>query len=242
MFTLGYEVNLFLLAKDIKRRLKKLIQEASVVDPNLEKRLIQIDRWVGDIKTGSLTAKRFLILFLEQIIKDAEVWLRVKSLPSQEEQQAALEALNPSLKYWYNNLFPKWLTHDDPKFYIWRKKLMSGKFEEKDAKLIASIIDLIKLRGGTVVKRYVVDLSMSTDIIVSAGQEDSLCVQLTSLNEEFCQEKSDDWEDTLRFWGIEKGLFISYNPGEPNFVNRIANITLYNSNNLKISVYLRFNL
>ena len=231
-----------MLAKDIKKKLKKLITEASLVDPNLEKRLVEIDRWVGDIKTGSLTAKRFLILFLEQIIKDAEAWLKIKSLPSQEEQQAALESLNPSLRYWYYELFPKWLTHNDPKFYIWRRKLMAGKFEQKDASLIASAVEQIQLRGGTVVKRYVVDLSMSTDIIVSAGQKDSLCVQLTSLNKEFSQEKSDDWENTLRFWGIEKGLFLSYNPGKPNFVNRIANIIIYNSNNLKISIYLRFNL
>ncbi len=231
-----------MLAKDIKKKLKKLITEASLVDPNLEKRLVEIDRWVGDIKTGSLTAKRFLILFLEQIIKDAEAWLKIKSLPSQEEQQAALESLNPSLRYWYYELFPKWLTHNDPKFYIWRRKLMAGKFEQKDASLIASAVEQIQLRGGTVVKRYVVDLSMSTDIIVSAGQKDSLCVQLTSLNKEFSQEKSDDWENTLRFWGIEKGLFLSYNPGKPNFVNRISNIIIYNSNNLKISIYLRFNL
>lgn len=231
-----------MLAKDIKKRLKKLIKEASLVDPDLEKRLIEIDRWVGDIKTGSLTAKRFLILFLEQILRDAEAWLRVKSLPSQEEQKAALEALNPTLQYWYNYLFPKWLTHNDPKFYIWRRKLMAGKFEQKDANLIASAVEQIQLRGGTVVKRYVVDLSMSTDIIVSAGQKDSLCVQLTSLKKEFCQEKSNEWENTLRFWGIERGLFLSYNPGEASFVNRIANITLYNSNNLKIRVYLRFNL
>lgn len=231
-----------MLAKDIKKRLKKLIKEASVIDPNLENRLNEIDRWVGDMKTGSLTAKRFVILFLEQIIRDAEVWLRVKSLPSQEEQQAALDALNPALKYWYNYLFPKWLTHNDPKFYIWRRKLMAGKFEQKDANLIASVTNNIQLRGGTVVQRYIADLSMSTDIIVSGRKQDSLCVQLTSLNEEFFQEKSNDWENTLRFWGIQRGLFLSYDPGEPNFVNQIANITLYNSNNLKISVYLRFGM
>lgn len=228
-----------MLAKDIKKRLKRLAKEASLVDPDLEKRLIEIDRWVGGIKTGSLTAKRFLILFLEQILRDAEAWLRVKSLP-QEEQKLALEALNPTLQYWYNYLFPKWLTHKDPKFYIWRRKLMAGTFEQKDASLIASAVEQIQLRGGTVVKRYVVDLSMSTDIIVSAGQKDSLCVQLTSLKKEFCQEKSDEWENTLRFWKIERGLFLSYNPGEPNFVNRIANIALYNSNNLENGVYLRF--
>ena len=231
-----------MLAKDIKKRLKKLIKEASVVDQSLENRLNEIDRWVGGVKPGSLTAKRFVILFLEQIIRDAEAWLKVKSLPSQEEQQAALDALSPALQYWYNYLFPKWLSHNDPKFYVWRRKLMSGKFQQKDANLIASVTDHIQLRGGTVVQRYIADLSMSTDIIVSGRQKDSLCVQITSLSEEFCQEKSDDWENTLRFWEIERGLFLSYNPGEPNFVNKIANITLYNSNHLKISAYIRFSM
>ena len=229
-------------AKDIKKRLKKLIEEASVVDPNLESRLNEIDRWVGDIKIGSLTAKRFLILFLEQIIRDAEAWLRFKSLPSQKEQQAAMEALNPTLKYWYDYLFPKWLAYNDPKFYIWRRRLMAGKFTQNDASLIAAVANNIQLRGGTVVQRYIADLSMSTDIIVSGRQKESLCVQITSLSKEFCQEKSNDWESTLRFWGIERGLFLSYNPGESSFVNQIANITLYNSNHLKISVYLRFNM
>lgn len=227
-------------AKDIKNRLKSLIREASTVDPNLAKRLDEINRWVKDLKPGSLTAKKFVILFLEEIIRDAEVWLRVKSLPTYEEQQAAFNLLKPSLKFWYSYLFPKWLSENDSKFYIWRQKLMSGEFSGEDTDFIASVVSNIQRRGGTVVKRYIADLSMATDIIVSSNSEKCLCVQLTSLSEEFYQEKFNNWESTLRFWKINKGLLLSYNPGVTDFVDRIVNVTLYNSNNLETGIYLTF--
>lgn len=228
-------------AKEIKKQLILLIEEASVIDPDLAKRLEEINRWVKDVKPGSLTAKRFVILFLQQMIQDAEVWLRLKSLPSEEEQQSALTVLNPTLKYWYGYLFPKWLSENDPKFYIWRRKLMAGEFNQEDAKLIDSIAN-IKSCGGTIVLRYIADLSMATDIIVSSTQESPLCIQLTSVSEEFSQEKFDDWENTLIFWAIDRGLFLSFNPRATDFVNQIVNILLYNSDNLSIGNYLKFNL
>ncbi|MDZ8257255.1 hypothetical protein [Nostoc sp. ChiQUE01b] len=85
-------------AKEIKKQLRLLIEEASVIGPGLTKRLEEINRWVKDVKPGSLTAKRFVILFLQQMLQDAEAWLRLKSLPSEEEQQSALTVLNPTLK------------------------------------------------------------------------------------------------------------------------------------------------
>ena len=229
-------------AKEIKTQLRLLIEEASIIDPVLTKRLEEINRWVKDVKPGSLTAKRFVILFLQQMIQDAEVWLRLKSLPSEEEQQSALRVLNPTLKYWYGYLFPKWLSENDPKFYMWRRKLMAGEFNQEDAKLIGSIANNIKSCGGTNVLRYVTDLSMATDIIVSSTQESPLCIQLTSVSEEFSQEKFDDWENTLIFWAIDRGLFLSYNPRATDFVNQIVNTLLNNSDNLSIGSYLKFNL
>ncbi|MDZ8106883.1 MAG: hypothetical protein RM338_14860 [Nostoc sp. DedQUE12a] len=229
-------------AQEIKQQLRLLIQEASAIDPDLAKRLEEINRWVKDIKPGSLTAKKFVILFLQQILQDAEVWLRLKSLPSSEEQQSALTVLNPTLKYWYGYLFPKWLSENDPKFYIWRRKLMAGEFYQDDAKLINYIANNIKNCGGTIVQRYIADLSMATDIIVSSTQESPLCIQLTSVSEEFSQDKFNEWENTLIFWAIDRGLFLSYNPGTTDFVNQIVNILLSNSDNLSIGSYLKFNL
>ncbi|RCJ17555.1 hypothetical protein A6S26_30925 [Nostoc sp. ATCC 43529] len=229
-------------AQEIKQQLRLLIQEASVIDPDLAKRLEEINRWVKDIKPGSLTAKKFVILFLQQMLQDAEVWLRLKSLPSSEEQQSALTVLNPTLKYWYGYLFPKWLSENDPKFYIWRRKLMAGEFYQDDAKLINYIANNIKNCGGTIVQRYIADLSMATDIIVSSRQQRPLCIQLTSVSEELSQEKFDEWENTLIFWAIDRGLFLSYNPGTTDFVNQIVSILLSNSDNLSIGSYFKFNL
>ncbi|BAZ53176.1 hypothetical protein NIES4103_58480 [Nostoc sp. NIES-4103] len=231
-----------MLAKEIKKRLDSLIQEASEIDPSLAKRLDEIARWVRDLKPGLLTSKLFVGLFLKQIIQDSQIWLDIKSVTSDEELQIYYECLSTSEKYWYSYLFPKWLIKNDPKFYIWRQKLMAGKFSQEDAKLIGCIANDIQNRGGTVVQRYVADLSMATDIIISSRQEKSLCIQITSLSEEFYQEKFEKWEDTLQFWEIERGIFLSYNPSATNFVNQIGNIVLYNVDHLKTGIYLKFNL
>jgi hypothetical protein len=235
-------VQYFLQAKEIKHRLKLLVREASVVDPDLATRLEEINRWVKNVKPGSLTAKKLVILFLLQIIDDAQAWLRFKFLSSPAEQQAALNALNPALRYWYGDLFPKWLKEKDPKFYIWKQKLMSGEFIQEDENVLERITNNIRSRGGYVVRRYIIDLSMTTDIIVSKGNEKPLCIQITSLADEYYQHKSDDWEDVLQFWEIERGLFVSFNPSSSDFVNQIANLALYNSNHLKVGTYLKFNL
>ncbi|BAY27097.1 hypothetical protein NIES2100_69180 [Calothrix sp. NIES-2100] len=79
-------------AREIKDRLKSLIEEASAIDPRLANRLEEINRWVKDVKPGSLTAKRFVILFLQQMLQDAEVWLRLKSLPLNTPSDRALNA------------------------------------------------------------------------------------------------------------------------------------------------------
>lgn len=228
--------------KEIQQKLKSLIEEASSIDPCLARKLDEINRWVKDVKPGSLTAKKFVTLFLLQIIRDAEAWLIVKSLPSQEEQQSAFEALEPTLKYWYSYLFPKWLSETDPKFYVWRQKLMGGEFSQEDARLLESVANSVKRREGSVVQRYIADLSMATDIIVSGRQNKPLCLQLTTLSEQFSQEKSEDWEDTLRFWGIERGLFLSYNPSATDYVNQLVNIALHNSDNLRTGAYLKLSL
>ncbi len=229
-------------SKDIKEKLKSLIDEASTTDPNLARRLEEVYRWVKGVKPGSLTAKRLVILFLLQIIDDAEVWLKIKSLPSEEEQQSALDELNPALKYWYGYLFAKWLSENDPKFHVWRQKLMSEEFSKEDDKLLECITGDIKQRGGHVVRRYITDLSMATDIIISTGQEKPLCIQLTTLSEEHFQQKLNDWENTLVFWLIERGLFLSFNPSQTEFVHKIVNVALHNSRSLKSGDYFKFSL
>lgn len=228
--------------QDIKEKLKSLIEEASTIDRSLAIRLQQINNWIKDVKSGTLISKRFVILFLQQFIRDTEIRLDIKRLTSEAERQDVYELMTPPERYWYGELFPRWLSKNDPKFNIWRKKLMSGEFNQEDEKLINLIADVIKLNGGQALQRYIIDLSMASDIIVSSIQEQPLCIQLTSQSQEFTQAKSDDWENTLISWGIARGLFLSFNPGESDFINQIVNLALDKSDNLNNGIYQKINL
>jgi hypothetical protein len=228
--------------QQIKEQLKLLIEEASTIDPSLAIRLNQINNWIKDVKPGTLMSKRFVLLFLQQFIRDTEIRLDIKRLTSEAERQDVYELMTPPERYWYGELFPRWLSKNDPKFHIWRKKLMSGEFNQEDEKLITLIANVIKLNGGQALQRYIVDLSMASDIIVSSIQEQPLCIQLTSQSQEFTQTKANDWEDTLISWGIARGLFLSFNPGESDFINHIVNLALDKSDNLNNGIYQKINL
>ncbi|MCC5621446.1 hypothetical protein LC574_09005, partial [Nostoc sp. CHAB 5715] len=119
-------------AKEIKDKLKSLIEQASSIDYNLARRLDEINRWVKDIKPGSLTAKPFVTAFLLEVITDSTIWLIIKSLPSEEEQKAKFDLMTPIERYWYGYLFPRWFNASDSKFYIWKQKLMAGEFNQVD--------------------------------------------------------------------------------------------------------------
>jgi len=228
--------------QQIREKLKSLIEEASTIDPSLAIKLNQINNWIKDVKPGTLMSKRFVLLFLQQFIRDTEIRLDIKRLTSEAERQDFYESMTPPERYWYGELFPRWLSKNDPKFHIWRKKLMSGEFNQEDEKLINLIADVIKLNGGQALQRYIVDLSMASDIIVSSVQEQPLCIQLTSQSQEFTQTKSDDWENTLISWGIARGLFLSFNPGESDFINQIVSLALDKSDHLNNGIYQKINL
>jgi hypothetical protein len=232
----------FVQPTDIKKNINSLIEESVIIYPNLTIKLKQIRLWIKSVKDGTLVSKPFVMLFLLQFIRDAKVMLDIKRLASEEEQQTFYQEMIPPEKYWYGELFPQWLSNHDPKFYLWRTKLMAGEFSQEDEQLIKSITHFIKQCGGKTLQRYILDLSMATDIIVSSSQENPLCIQLTSQSQEFSQVKSNDWENTLIFWGIERGLFLSYNPGRPDFIDRIANVALDNSDRLDTGIYEKLNL
>ncbi len=229
-------------AIEIKDQLKSLIETASTIDPCLAKRLEEINRWVKDVKPGSLIAKKFVLFFLQQIIRDALIWLDIQAITSVDEQQQYYERMTPTERYWYSYLFPKWLNETDPKFYIWKQKLMAGEFNQPDTHVLKSIATDIVHHDGTFWQCYIADFSMATDIIVSSRHKHPLCIQLTSLSDEFSQQKSEHWQNTLQRWGIDRGLFLSYNPSVTDYVNRIVNLSLYNSDNLRTDIYLKFNL
>lgn len=228
-------------AREIEPKLKQLIKNASAVEPVLAKRLEEIWRWIKDIKSGSLLQKKFLIGFLLELIKDAEIWLELQTL-NPEERQSFLNQLTPTVRYWYECLFPSWFKDRDRKFYIWKQKLRSGEFNPTDAELIKFIAAQIKDRQGSVVHRYIADFSMATDVIVSSEEGKPLCVQITSVSDAYSQVKYEKWEYTLRQWKIERGLFISYNPSQEEFIIPLVNCVLYNSKNLPDFRYLKFTL
>jgi len=225
---------------EIKAQLKSLIKEASSIEPCLAKRLDEINRWVKDIKPGSLTAKKFVMAFLLEVIRDADVWLKLKGLSSPELQDSAFEQMTPTERYWYHYLFPLWLNSNDPKFYIWKQKLMSCEFSQTDDDILNSIAQTIESRGGTVWRRYITDFSMATDLIVSYRQRKPLCLQVTTVSNDHSQKKYQNWQNTLQMWVIDRGLFLSYNPGKPDFLEQLVTITLHNSDFLPLGRYLQF--
>lgn len=225
-----------LQGKEIRERLKGLIQAAADIEPGLAKRLEEIDRWIKDLKPGELTAKRFVRVFLLQILVDGVTWLDIKAKTS-EEQQTALQQMLPTRRYWYGELFPRWIEENDPKFYIWRQKLMAGEFNQADEKVIHSVAQAVSQQGGEFWHCYIADLSMATDLIVSHLQQQPLCTQLTSLSSEYSEQKYKKWKITLQSWRIDRGLFLSYNPGISGYTQRSANLALYNSDTLPSGTY-----
>jgi hypothetical protein len=229
-----------LQAQEIKEQLKSLIEQASSIDPNLSKKLDEINRWVKDIKPGTLTAKPFVLAFLLEVITDSRIWLMIKSSPDPGEQKAKFDLMTPNERYWYSYLFPKWINANDSKFYIWKQKLMAGEFNQEDDDIIKAIAQDVVQREGAVWKRYIADLSMATDLIVSSRQHKPLCIQVTSVSEEFNNQKYHFWQNTLHSWQIERGIFLSYNPKQADFIKQLVNIVLYNSDYLSSGKYLKF--
>jgi hypothetical protein len=226
--------------QEIKKELKFLRDQASLIDPNIAKKIDEINRWIKDIKGGALVNKKIVLLFLLQVVKDFKVILALKSLTNEADRQFNLDKMTPTEKYWYSDLFPKWLQQNDPKFYIWKQKLMSGQFSQEDQEIIILLSQRIRNKGGSTFQRYIVDLSMATDLIVSYNRDNPLCVQLTSLSDQYNKNKYQDWQNTLKYWGIDRGLFLNYNPSDENFVTQLVNLATYNSDHLKSGTYLKF--
>ncbi len=226
-------------AREIEPKLKQLSRLAWSTEPALAQRLDQVRHWIKDIKPGLLTQKGVLVGFLLELIKDGEFWLELQSLTN-EERQVFLKHLPTPVRYWYEYLFPKWLNENDHKFYIWKQKLRTREFSQEDAELIESIAHQIQSRNGCVVHRYIADLSMATDVIVSSNTGPPLCVQLTTMSGELCNHKYKEWKNTLQQWKIRRGIFVSYNPGLDRSVIQLVNLVLHNSKHLKEAKYIKF--
>lgn len=226
-------------ARDIEPKLKELIKRASFLEPALAIRLEEVRRWIRDVSPGLLIQKKLLLSFLLELILDADFWLKLKSLTS-EQKELLFRQMSVSDRYWYEVLFLKWFHERDRKFRIWKQKLKSGEFTQSDGTIIGELTRHIHHREGTVIHRYVADLSMATDAIVCSLTGQPLCVQITTMPEVHSHTKYQEWEKTLREWEIKRGIFVSYNPGKTEFIIELVNLILYNSQHLPEEHYLKF--
>jgi hypothetical protein len=220
--------------EDIKLELSDLIRDVTPTIPLLAKRLDEIRRWIKDKKSGQLMSKRYVMDFLKELIRDAHVWLTIQALDP-EMIQALLKKMPPAEKYWYMELFPRWINEPDPKMSIWKQKLMAGEFAFDDEELINDLRDRLDNENGSSWTCYILDLSMATDLIASGALEKPLCVQLTTLRPQFSLEKKEKWEAALRYWKIQRGLFVSFNPTKDRGV--LAYRLLQESDRLPVSGY-----
>jgi len=233
-------------AKEIKPRLEILLAEADVVNADLASRLRQISRWLKDTKPGSLTKKRELMFFLRELIEDVEIWLALEELEP-VDKQSALSELTPTERYWFTFLFPTWLTQYDPNFDIWKKKLMAGEFEATDRPFLNLLSEQIQKSLGSVLLRYICDLSMATDLIISSSDSKLLCVQLTISDDRLTSDKKEDWLNTVQRWRIQRALFLSYNPrrktgSQLDVITEVGNYLLEECDSLPDSCYIEYSL
>ncbi|WP_414544432.1 hypothetical protein [Nostoc sp. CCY0012] len=200
-----------------------------------------MNRWIASKKTGQLISKKHVMQLLEELIRDSIFWLEIQLLPK-EDREFELSLLTPTERYWYEDLFPAWINEKDPKKVIWKKKLMAGIFEGSDISLIDQVCQIIESSGGDTFNSYIADLSMATDIIVSGLQQIPLSIQLTSVRNELAQTKQQDWLRTLQYWGIKRGIFISFNPMLHQVELRIGQEAFQHSDHISKNCYLKIDI
>ncbi len=222
--------------EEVKLDLIQLIQESQAVSPELASRLDEMRRWIAQKTSGLLMRKKYVMQLLEELIADSYVWLNLQPL-SPEDKNAEIAELTTLEKYWYMYLFPAWFKEKDPKLNIWKKNLMAEKFEGNDTAVINKICSKIENCHGETINPFIADLSMVTDFIASGSQKKSLCVQITSVRDELSTNKQDEWQKTLEYWGIVRGLFVSFNPSQAQVDVEIAQFVLNFSDQLPEQCY-----
>lgn len=198
-------------ANKIKLELEFLIKRAKLIDPKLAERLRELNNWIKEKSPGKLRQKKYVCDFLTEIIVDAGVWLNLQSA-TQEVQQEAFESMSTSERFWYEELFPRWLNERDPKLHTWKKQLMGEGTNREDDEFLGGVQNEIEKYGGNTLRNYILDFSMATDILVCGRFAKPLCTQLTTVNPKHTEDKIFHWKLTLCHWSIKRGLFVSYNP------------------------------
>lgn len=198
-------------ASRVRAELNSIITEAESLEPLLANRLRQFLRWIKDKKDGLLTNKRLVLSLIIEIIQDAKLWIEIQDLNSEERADFYNEAgFTSSEKYWYETLFPEWFMNQDPKLSIWTKKLMADEFPRSDQKIMDEFIWEFNRLRQPALYRYILDLSMATDLVISYNSGEPLAVQMTSSNPDLLGQKQSEWEKTLVYWKVPRGVLFSH--------------------------------
>jgi hypothetical protein len=198
-------------AEELILTLAGLITEAETREPLLADRLRQISKWLSKYSPGQITAKKYVLAVLEEICDLSEQWL-ILTLCDAREQGELLSSLKLAKLHWSTCLFSSWFSNTDLKASKWQTALANNQFMPTDMKLLGKIQQQIKASGGTSINPLIADLAMATDLIATGTRCQPLCIQITTQSGNYLLNKFGEWEMVLRYWGIEKGLLISYTP------------------------------
>jgi hypothetical protein len=224
-------------ANEIKIEFDRIIIQADTTDPQLAQRLRQLSRWIKNKKPGLLTKKRLVMDLIIEVMQDAKFWLNVKDLNPEETISFYREAkLTPTEIYWYETLFPQWFKTSDPKLTIWTQKLMADEFPNSDSSTILKFANEFEDLGAPTFYRYILDLSMATDLMIGGQSKQPLAIQLTMSNPELLDEKRSNWEETLIYWNIKRGVLFSHSPNHP--IGKSAISLLERSDSLNDGCYV----
>ena len=197
--------------KEIRDSLKDLIVEARPLYPKLADKLENLQRWIRKKKDGQLRNKKYVRYVLFQLIIDVETFLAI-----QEDRNEIIKDLSRSEIYWYEILFPQWFMKEDKYLPTWKERLMADKFADDDDKYRKKLIKFVKQQNGCTCWRYILDLSMATDIIINSETGRPICIQYTTNAEEYTDEKIEKWKDISFYYGINCTIFVRIYPKNSN--------------------------
>lgn len=231
----------------ILEKLNGLTERAKVEEPNLAGRLIQIQRPIQKLREGDITSRKYLLKGLEEIIADCEIWLDYITM-SYEEKTILKNTLQPIERYWYFVMFPAWFQQEDKRFDKWREHLIKGTPLADDFNTIREMNkrinkqNLEKYINAALLQKLIADKAMVTDLMIIGSKAKTLCVQMTQNSQHYTYKKEIDWQDTLIYWGVKRGLFIRYNPRNKDFINKLLDCMLCNSDLLSEGEYPKVNI
>ncbi|MEH1814660.1 MAG: hypothetical protein V7K26_30830 [Nostoc sp.] len=226
---------------EIRADLNKLIEESRSIFPKLASRLDEVRRWIANKKSGLLKRKPHVLQFLEELLSDATFWFKTQLMP-EDDRKVEFAQLTPTEQYWYEFLFTRWINEPDPKMPIWKKKLMGGEFKGDDKSFVNKICQEIEFLGGNTSNSYIADLSMATDFIASGSRNLPLCVQITTVNDTHSRNKEREWQLTLKYWGIRRAMFVSFNPRLTQVNQKIGQSVFQRSDLTQGNCYLVINI